>query len=158
MERQARKEARMDLKERIQEDLRTALRQQDAERLSVLRLIRAAIRDAEIEQQRELDDAGVVAVLTKAARQRQESILAYREGGREDLAGAEERELRIIRSYLPRQLDEAELRALVRRAIEELGARGPADLGKVMKHLMAQVRGQADGRVVQALVREALEK
>ncbi|MGC8874630.1 MAG: GatB/YqeY domain-containing protein [Chloroflexia bacterium] len=146
----------MDLKARIQEDMKTALRDQDAERLSVLRLIRAAIRDAEIEQQRELDDAGVIQVLTKAVRQRQESIQAYRQGGREDLAGAEERELRIIQSYLPRQLDEAELRVLVRKTIDELGARGPEDLGRVMKHLMAQVRGQADGRVVQTLVREAL--
>lgn len=146
----------MDLKLRIQEDMKAALREQDAERLSVLRLIRAAIRDAEIDQQRELDDAGVVAVLSKAARQRQESIQAYRQGGREDLAAAEERELRIIQSYLPRQLDETELRALVRKAVEELGAQSPADIGRVMKHLMAQLRGQADGRVVQALVREAL--
>ncbi len=146
----------MDLKSRIQEDMKAALREQDAERLSVLRLIRAAIRDAEIDQQRELDDAGVVAVLSKAARQRQESIQAYRQGGRDDLADAEERELRIIQGYLPRQLDETELRALVHKAVEELGAQGPADIGRVMKHLMAQLRGQADGRVVQALVREAL--
>jgi uncharacterized protein YqeY len=144
------------LKERIQEDLKDALRQHQAERLGVLRLLKAAIRNAEIDQQRDLDDAGVLAVLDKAARQHRESIEAYRLGGRADLVAAEELELRLIEAYLPRQLSEDEVRAAVAQAIAELGAQGMGDMGRVMKHLTAQLRGQADGRFVSTLVREAL--
>lgn len=146
----------MNLQERIQEDLKEALRQRQSERAAVLRLIKAAIRNAEIEQQVRLDDAGVIAVLDRAARQRRESIEAYRQGGRMDLVAAEEQELRTIESYLPQRLGEEELRSLVAQAIAELEARGPADMGRVMKHLMDRLRGQADGKVVNALVREAL--
>jgi len=149
-------ESPVNLKERIQEDLKEALRQHQAERASALRLLKAAIRNAEIDQQVELDDAGVIAVLDKAAKQRRESIEAYRQGGRADLVAAEEQELQIIESYLPQQLSPEELRATVAQAIAELGARGPADMGRVMKHLMERLRGQADGKVVNALVREAL--
>jgi len=146
----------MGLKERIQADLQASLRRRDTERTGVLRLLKAAIHDAEIDQQRELDDQAVIAVLSRAVRQHQESIEAYRVGQREDLAEAEERELHIIQSYLPQQLSESDLRAAVRQAVAELGAQGPADVGRVMKHLMAQLRGQADGRLVNKLVQEAL--
>ncbi len=146
----------MSLQDRIQEDLKEALRQHQAERLGVLRLIKAEIRNAEIDQQRQLDDAGVLAVLDKAARQRRESIEAYRLGRRADLVAAEEFALQVIESYLPRKLTEEEVRAAVRQAIVELGAQGMGDMGRVMKHLTAQLRGQADGKFVSTLVREAL--
>ncbi len=146
----------MSLKERIQEELQESLRQRDTARANVLRLLKAAIRNAEIDGQRELDDAAVLAVLDKAAKQRRESIAAYRQGGRDDLVAAEEQELRVIESYMPRQMGEEEIRAAVAQAIAEVGARGPADMGRVMKPLMERLRGQADGKVVSNLVREAL--
>jgi len=146
----------MSLKERIQEDMKESLRSHDAERTGVLRLLRAAIHNAEIDQQHELDDGAVLAVLAKAVKERRESIELYRQGRREELAAAEERELTVIESYLPRQLSEGELRTVVNQAIAELGAQGPTDMSRVMKHLMAQLRGQADGRLVNTLVREAL--
>ncbi len=146
----------MSLRERIQKDMQDALRQGDKERLSVLRMLRAAVRNAEIDRQHDLDDDEVVAVLTKAAKQRRESVEAYRQGGREDLAVAEEAELQIIEAYLPQQLSEKEVREIAARTIAELGAQGPQDMGWVMKHLMGQLRGQADGRLVNAIVREIL--
>lgn len=146
----------MTLKERLQEDLKAAMLAHDTARATALRLLKAAIRNAEIEQQRELDDEGVLAVLERAAKQRRESIEAYRRGGREDLAAAEEMELDLIKAYLPQKMEEAEVRAVVAQAVAELGASGPADMGRVMKYLMDRLRGQADGRLVNALVREAL--
>jgi uncharacterized protein YqeY len=146
----------MSLQERLQEELKAAMRQRDPVRSNVLRMLKAAIRNAEIDAQRTLDDAGVLAVLDKAAKQRRESIEAYRRGGREELVAAEEAELHIIEAYLPRQLGEAEIRAAVEQTIAELGAQGPADMGRVMKVLMDRLRGQADGKVVNAVVREVL--
>jgi uncharacterized protein YqeY len=144
------------LKDRIQEDLKAAMLQHDTARTNVLRMLKAAIRNAEIDQQRELDDAGILAVLDRAAKQRRESIEAYRQGRRADLVAAEEAELRVIEAYLPRQLGEDEVRAVANQAIAELGAQGPADMGRVMKVLMDRLRGLADGKIVSAIVREAL--
>lgn len=146
----------MGLKDRIQQDLMDAIRQHDAERASVLRLLKADIRNEEIAQQRELDEKELQGVLVKAAKQRRESIEAYGAGGRDDLVVAEERELQMIESYLPRQLTEEQLRPIVAQAIRELGAQGMGDIGLVMKHLMTELRGQADGRLINSLVREAL--
>lgn len=146
----------MSLQERIQQDLQAAMRQRDKMRSNVLRMVKAAIHNAEIDLQHALDDAGVLVVLDKAAKQRRESIDAYRQGGRLDLVAAEEAELQLIEAYLPRQLGEAEVRAAVDQAVAELGAQGPADMGRVMKVLMDRLRGQADGKLVNTLVREAL--
>ena len=146
----------MSLKDRIQEELKEAMRQHDTTRAGVLRLLKAAIRNAEIDRQHDLDDQEVLAVLGKEVKQRRDSIESYRQGGRGDLAAVEESELEILAAYLPRQLSEDEVREAVAQAIAELGAQGPGDLGRVMKHLMAQLRGQADGRLVNTLVREAL--
>jgi len=146
----------MSLQERLQEDLKDAMRQHDTVRTGVLRMLKAAIRNAEIDARNDLDDAGVLAVLDKAAKQRRESIAAYRLGGRAELVAAEEAELRILEAYLPRQMDETEVRAAVEQAVAELGAHGPADMGRVMKVLMERLRGQADGQLVSAIVRAAL--
>jgi uncharacterized protein YqeY len=144
------------LKDRIQEDLKDALRQRDSDRLKVLRMVKASIRNAEIDKHEDLDDQEVLGVLVKAAKQRRESIEAYREGGRDDLVSVEQGELDIIESYLPQQMTEEELREYVAKAIEEMGAQGPKDMGRVMKHLMAELKGQADGRMVNSIVREFL--
>ena len=149
-------EGPVSLKERIQDELKESLRQHDSVRTNVLRMLKAAIRNAEIDGQHELDDAAVLGVLDKAAKQRRESISAYRQGGRADLVAAEESELRIIETYLPQQMGEAEIRAAVAAVISEVGARGPSDMGRVMKPLMDRLRGQADGKVVSNIVRETL--
>ena len=146
----------MSIRDRIQEELKEALRQHDATRANVLRMLKAAIRNVEIDQQIELDDAGVLAVLEKGAKQRRESMEAYHQGGRADLVAAEEAELRIIEAYLPRQLGEAEVRAAVDQAIGEMGVQGPADMGRVMRVLMDRLHGQADGKLVSTLVRGSL--
>lgn len=146
----------MTLKERIQGELVEALRQHDGARATLLRQLKAAIRNAEIDQQGELDDSAVLAVLDKAAKQHRESIAAYREGGRADLVAAEEVELRLIEAYLPRQMDEVEVRAAVSQAVAELGAQGPADMGRVIRLVLDQHKGRVDGKVVSNLVREAL--
>lgn len=146
----------MSLQDQIQQDMKAAMRQRDSLRTNVLRMLKAEIRNVEIERQEELDDEAVLAVLTKAAKQRRESIEAYQEAGRKDLLEVEEAELAIIEAYLPRQLSEVEIRAAVEEAVTELDAKGPGDMGRVMKHLMAQLRGRVDGRVVNEIAREVL--
>lgn len=139
------------------EDLKQAMRDGDEQRRLVLRLARSAIKNAEIAQGRQLDDEGVLIVLAKEAKQRRESIDEYRKAHRDDLVNAEQGELDILLSYLPRQLSPEELRDLVRQTIGEVGATSPKDIGKVMSIVMAKVKGRADGRVVNPLVREELE-
>ena len=146
----------MKLTERLMEDLKEATKARDKIRLSSIRLIRAAIKNKEIEKQKELDDPGTLEVLSSLAKQRKESIEQFRKGGREDLATKEEEELRIVSSYLPPQLSYEELKVRVKQAICECEAASPKDFGKVMKILMPQLKGQADGKLVGELVREQL--
>ncbi len=147
----------MSLSERLAEDLKSAMRAKDDVAKGAIRLARAAVQNAEIEKGRALDEAGELDVLARMAKQRRESIEAYREHGREDLAAQEEAELAIVRRYLPAQMDEEEIRGLARRTVSELGASGPGDRGKVMGKLMPQLRGKADGNAVSRIVGELLE-
>lgn len=144
------------LKERIQADLAEALRAKDERRKTALRLVLAAIRNAEIAQQRSLDDAGVVAVLQKQVKQRRESIVEFERAGRDDLAQKEREELAIIEGYLPQAASPEEIEAEARRVIGETGAAGPRDIGKVMPILMKEFAGRADGRLVNEIVRRLL--
>ncbi len=146
----------MPLQERLAEDQKDAMRRQDALRRDTVRLIRSAIRYEEIEQQKTLDDAGVINVLAKMVRQHQESIIAFQGGNRPELVKKEEAELAIIRAYMPQQLSREELAELARKAIAEVGAKGPQDMSKVMGKLMPQVRGKADGNAVSQVVRDLL--
>lgn len=146
----------MNLQERIREDLKEAVRREDRVRRSVLRLILAGIRNAEIAQQKELDDAGVIDVLTREVKQRRESIEAFRKGNRQDLVTREEAELAIILGYLPEPMTREEIVTLVRKIIAETGAKGPGDKGKVMGQLMPQVKGRAEGKEVSTIVSELL--
>jgi len=150
------------LRARILDDLTAAMKAGDKERVGVLRLLKSEIQREEVDLRASkgagyaLTDDEVLAVLTRAAKQRRESIESFRGGGRDDLADKEAAELEVIRGYLPEQLDRNALESLVAEAIAESGAAGPRDMGKVMKVLMPKVRGRADGKLVNEIVKAKL--
>lgn len=144
------------LKDRIQADLLEATRRQDVITRETLRMLRSAIRYAEVERGHQLDEAEIYEVIARQIRQRRESIAEFEKGGREDLAARERSELEVLERYLPAQLTREEIVKLARQVIEEVGASGPRDVGKVMGRLMPRVRGRADGRLVNAVVQELL--
>lgn len=146
----------MSLQAKLQEDLNNAVRAGDELRKSVLRYLRSEIRYQEIAEQRTLDDDGVVKVLGRLAQQRRDSIEAFKQAKRPDLAEKETAELGVILEYLPQQMSHEELMEIVRKAIQETGATGTRDMGKVMGKVMPQVRGRAEGRAVSAIVSELL--
>jgi uncharacterized protein YqeY len=146
----------MSLKTRIQEDVKHAMRAHERERLAVLRLVTAAIKQKEVDERVELGDEQVLAVLDKMAKQRRESIEQFHGAGRDDLAEKEQYELDLIQGYLPEPLGEEELQALIRSAIEEQGASGMRDMGKVMNALRGQVQGRADMKAVSQAVKSQL--
>ncbi len=144
------------LEERLNNDLKQAMRGGDKVRRSVIRLVLAAIKNAEIARKAALEDNDVLGIIAKEARQRQESIEAFKQGNRHDLVAQEEGELAILQEYLPRQVTRDEIIAEARRVIEEVGAQGAGDKGKVMPKLIAQLKGKADGREINAVVTELL--
>lgn len=148
----------MSLKEKLANDMKEAMKAREAgkERLSVIRLVRGAIRQIEIDQKVELDDEGVLAVISKEVKQRRDSIEEFKKGGREDLVAQNEADIAILMEYLPAQLSEAEVKALVDEAVAAVGAKDPKDMGKVMKELMPKVKGKADGKLVNQLVKAAI--
>jgi len=140
----------------IRSEMTAAMRAGDTRRRDTLRLLIAALDNARIAAGRDLSDEDALAALQREAKQRRESIEEYRKGGRDDLVESEQAELTIIETYLPSQLGDDELRAIALEVIEERGASGPGDLGAVMGPLMQRVRGRADGRLANAIVRELL--
>ncbi len=148
----------MALSDDIQADLTTAMKARDADRVATLRMVVAAIRNAKVAARSsgEVTDAQTLDLLAKEAKSRTEAAEVYAEAGRTELADKELRELEIIRGYLPTQLDEAELRDIVDAAIADTAAAGPADLGRVMSAVMPQVKGRADGKAVNTMVRQRL--
>jgi hypothetical protein len=152
----------MSLKERIGEDMKAALKAGEKERLGVLRMMRAKVLEFEVASREkqgrdhEATDAEVVDALSSYAKQRKDSIEAFRSAGREDLASREESELSIVREYLPRPLGDEEVRAIVAEAIAEAGATSAKDMGAVMKLVMPRVKGSADGKMVHEIVRALL--
>ena len=144
------------LKQKLTDDLKQALRDGDKVKRSVIRLVMSAIKNAEIARQAELDDGSILGVIAKEVRQRLESIEAFNQGNRQDLVAQEEAELAILQRYQPEQLTREEVIVEARRVIEEVGAQGPADKGKVMSKLIAQLKGKADGREINAVVTELL--
>ena len=145
-----------DLKQKLTDDLKQALRGRDKVRCSVIRLVMAAIQNAEIARQATLNDTDILGVIAKDVRQHQESIDAFRQGNRQDLVAQEEAEMAVLKEYLPQQMTREEIIAAARQVIEEVGARGPGDKGKVMPKLIAQLKGRADGREINAVVTELL--
>jgi len=148
----------MTLKDQLQQDLKEAMRSGDTRRRSTIRLLLAAIKNAEIDAQRPLENPDVLAIIERQVKQRRDAAAEFSKGGRGDRAEEELAEMAILQAYLPPQLSEEELTQLAQAVIEEVGAQSPKDLGKVMKQLMPQVRGRADGKLVNQVVRELLTK
>lgn len=146
----------MSLKLRLTEDMKSALKGGDKRRLDVIRLIHAAIKQREVDERIQLDDAQVLAVLEKMLKQRRDSVSQYAAAGREDLAAQERYEIGVIEAYLPARLDENELAAIVDAAIAATGARGAKDMGKVVAAVRAAAAGRADMGAVAALVKARL--
>jgi uncharacterized protein YqeY len=144
------------LHEKLMADLKDAMRSGDKARLSVIRMVRARLQNAEIAQQKTLDDPDVIGLIVKEAKERRESIEEFKKGNRQDLVDKEEAELAILLEYLPQQISREEIIAAARQAIEELGARGPQDKGKVMQKLMPQLKGKAEGRDINEVVTQLL--
>ena len=148
----------MSLKTRLTDDMKAAMKAGEKDRLGVIRLLNAAIKQREVDERVELDEAQVLAVLEKQVKQRKDSLSQYENAGREDLAAVERYELGVIQAYLPAQMDASELEAEVAAAITETGARGPQDMGKVMAVLKPKLAGRADMGALSGLVRNALAK
>ncbi len=146
----------MSLKQRINEDMKTAMRGGDASRRDALRLLLAALKQREVDERKELADADVVAVIEKMVKQRRESIAQFEKGGRADLAKNEQFEVGILQAYMPQALSDAEIDAAMAEAIAVSGASAPSDMGKVMGILKGKLAGRADMTKVSALVKAKL--
>jgi uncharacterized protein YqeY len=148
----------MTLKERIQEDMKAALRAKQAERLSTIRMLMAAMKQREVDERIELDDVAIVAIVDKLIKQRKDSIAAFAHAGRTDLVDKETAEVAVLEAYLPQRLSAEQITAAVRALVAELGAAGPGDMGKVMGAAKSRFAGQADMALVSAAVKQALAK
>ncbi|CAN5149816.1 GatB/YqeY domain-containing protein [soil metagenome] len=149
----------MSLAAQIQTDLTTAMKAREKVRTTTLRSVLAGIKNLRVEGGRtdsEVSDAEVIDIISREAKKRRESIETYTSAGRDELAATEQEELDILVAYLPEQLDEAAIRTIVTETVAEVGAEGPGDLGKVMGALMPKVKGKADGKLVNTIVREVL--
>ena len=146
----------MGLKERLDQDLKTAMREKAQQRLDTIRMLKSAIKYREIELMKPLDDAGIQGVIASEIKRRRDSVEQYRAANRADLADKEDAEIRILQAYQPQQLTQAELEAKVDEAVKKVGAQGPKDMGAVMKALLPEVQGRAEGKVVSDLVKARL--
>jgi len=152
----------MSIKEKILDDLKSAMKSKDSGRLLVLRSLKAKILEKEISERKggesTLSDEQIIEVLMKAAKQRKESIEQFESGGRDDLANQEKQELSIIEQYLPEMMSDDEIRKAVRDQISQMGASSPGDMGKVMGALMGKLKGKAEGSLISSIVKEELSK
>ncbi|NBX83498.1 GatB/YqeY domain-containing protein [bacterium] len=146
----------MDLKTTLQNDMKSAMKSQEATRLGCLRMLIAEIKKREIDKRSALDTAEIQKVIGTLIKQRTESIVAFEKGGRADLADKEKAEVEVLKAYLPEQLSPAETESLVMAAIQESGASGPNDIGKVMKAALAKADGRADGKLINEIARKKL--
>ena len=146
----------MSLKDSITEDMKSAMRAKDTERLGTIRLLLAAMKQKEVDERIELDDAAVLAIIEKLIKQRKDSISQFQAAGRDDLVAKEQAELVVLQAYMPAQLSEEEVRAAVSAAIAQVGAVGPQDMGKVMGVVKPQLAGKADMGMVSAAVKALL--
>jgi len=144
------------LRQDIHKDIAVAMKSGDKERLSTVRMLMSAIKYKEVDAHRELTDEETIAVISSLVKQRQDSIEQFTKGNRLDLVEKESKELEVLRTYLPPQLSEAEVRDIIKKAVAETGATGQKDMGKLMKVVMPQVKGKADGKMVNDIVKELL--
>ena len=147
----------MSLKEQLTADMKDAMKNKEKNRLAVIRMVRGAIRQQEIDGQKELGEDDVIAVISKEVKMRRDSIEEFKKGGREDLVEKTQAEIDVLMPYLPAQLSEDEVRELVKAAVEQTGASTPKDMGKVMGVLMPKVKGRADGKMVNTIVKSFLQ-
>ncbi len=149
----------MSLKEQLTADMKQAMKDKEAGkvRLSVIRMVRSALRNAEIDQKIELGDPEIIEIIVKEVKMRRDSIDEFNKGNRSDLVDQAEKEINVLIQYLPQQLTEDELRMLVQDTITEIGASSVKDMGKVMSCLMPKIKGRADGKLVNVIVRELLQ-
>ena len=147
----------MSLTEQLTADMKEAMKNKEKERLAVIRMVRGAIRQQEIDGQKELGEEDVIAVISKEVKMRRDSIEEFQKGGREDLVEKTQAEIDVLLPYLPAQLSEDEVRELVKAAVEQTGAATPKDMGKVMGVLMPKVKGRADGKMVNTIVKSFLQ-
>ena len=147
----------MSLKEQLTADMKEAMKNKEKERLAVIRMVRGAIRQQEIDGQKELGEEDVIAVISKEVKMRRDSIEEFQKGGREDLVEKTQAEIDVLLPYLPAQLSEEEVKELVKTAVEQTGAATPKDMGKVMGVLMPKVKGRADGKMVNTIVKSFLQ-
>ena len=148
----------MSLKAQITEDMKTAMRAKDSVRLGTIRLLQAAMKQKEVDERVELDDAAVIAIVDKLIKQRKDSIAAFEGANRQDLADVEKAEVDVLKVYLPERMSEAEVTAAVQAIVAEVGATGPGDMGKVMGAVKSKLDGKADMGLVSAAVKAALSK
>ncbi|MBP1999162.1 uncharacterized protein YqeY [Paenibacillus shirakamiensis] len=147
----------MNLSERLNEDMKQAMRSKDKFKLSTIRMVRATIKNLEIDLKRTLDDNEVLDILSREIKQRKDALQEFQKAGRDDLTASLVDEIKIIAEYLPEQLTEEEIKVIVQQTIQESGASSKADIGKVMSALMPKVKGRADGRLVNQAVQELLQ-
>lgn len=146
----------MSLKQRINDDMKTAMRAKEADRLGTIRMLLAAVKQKEVDERVELDDLAIVAIVDKLIKQRKDAAQQYEAGGRADLAEKEQAEITVLEAYLPQRLSADEVAASVKAIVVELGASGPGDMGKVMAVVKQRLAGQADMGQVSAAVKSAL--
>jgi uncharacterized protein YqeY len=144
------------LKGRIQDDMKSAMRARDAARLGAIRMLLAALKQREVDERIELDDAAVVGIVDKQIKQRKDSVAAFRQGGRDDLADKEAAEIAVLEAYLPQRLSAAQIATEVQALVAELGAAGPGDMGRVMAAAKAALAGKAEMALVSAAVKQQL--
>lgn len=147
----------MSLTERLTADMKQAMKDKDKVRLSVIRMVRTAMKNLEIDAKRELSDEDVITIMNRELKQRRDSLQAFESGGRQDLVEDMKAEIQVLISYLPEQLSEDEVRTIVKDVIASTGATGKADMGKVMSALMPKVKGRADGKLVNQVVSQELQ-
>ena len=146
----------MSLKDQINEDMKSAMRAKEAERLGTIRLLLSAMKQKEVDERITLDDAAVISIVDKLIKQRKDSVAAYAQAQREDLADIERKEIVVLEAYLPQRMSAEEITAAIQALVAELGANGPGDMGKVMGAVKARLAGKADMGLVSAAVKAAL--
>ncbi|GIQ68029.1 GatB/YqeY domain-containing protein [Xylanibacillus composti] len=146
----------MSLTERLNNDMKQAMKNQDKFKLSVIRMIRSSIKNIEIDQRKELSEEEVLDIINRELKQRKDSLQEFQKAGRDDLVEQLQKEIEVIHEYLPEQLTEEEVKAIVQQTIQEVGASSKAEMGKVMGALMPKVKGRADGKLVNQIVQQTL--